>query len=99
MTVRLTSSSLAGTLWKLVAVGTARLASMLATMRAAAPRMRLRGSPSAAARLGRTGPAAGGRRRLRRAWRGRRGSAAGCRPPAPVAPWAAAVAAGRAGWR
>ena len=40
MTVRLTSSSLAGTSRKLVAVGTSRLASMLATMRAAAPRNR-----------------------------------------------------------
>src|SRR4051794_38744245 len=38
MTLRLTSSSLAGTSRKLVAVGTSRLASMLATMRAAAPR-------------------------------------------------------------
>src|SRR5690606_30342455 len=42
MTRRLTSSSLAGTSRKLVAVGTPRLASMLATMRAAAPRS---GSP------------------------------------------------------
>src|SRR5829696_8109131 len=42
MTRRLTSSSLAGTLRKLVAVGTSRLASMLVTMRAAAPRS---GSP------------------------------------------------------
>src|SRR5215204_4837073 len=42
MTLRLTSRSLAGTFRKLVAVGTSRLASMLATMRAAAPR---RGSP------------------------------------------------------
>src|SRR4051794_29998700 len=38
MTRRLTSSSLAGTSRKLVAVGTSRLASMLATIRAAAPR-------------------------------------------------------------
>src|SRR3954467_7280829 len=38
MTSRLTSSSLAGTSRKLVAVGTAGLASMLATMRAEAPR-------------------------------------------------------------
>src|SRR5262245_48843071 len=43
MTRRLTSSSLAGTSRKLVAVGTPRLASMFWTMRAAAP---LRGSPS-----------------------------------------------------
>ena len=38
MTLRLTSSSRAGTTRVLVAVGTARLASMLAAMRAAAPR-------------------------------------------------------------
>ena len=42
MTRRLTSSSLAGTSRKLVAVGTSRLASMLATMRAAAPAQRAR---------------------------------------------------------
>ncbi len=46
MTRRLTSSSLAGTPRTLVAVGTSRLASMLATMRAAAPR---RGTPSSSA--------------------------------------------------
>ena len=49
---RLTSSSLAGTVRTLVAVGTARLASMLATMRAAAPR-------SATASMG-AAPLAGG---------------------------------------
>src|SRR6478609_6779707 len=38
ITSRLTSSSLAGTSRKLVAVGTSRLASMLVTIRAAAPR-------------------------------------------------------------
>ncbi len=43
MTLRFTSRSLAGTCRKLVAVGTARLASMFATTRAAAPRS---GSPS-----------------------------------------------------
>ncbi len=43
MILRLTSSSLAGTWRKLVAVGTPRLASMFCTMRAAAPRI---GSPS-----------------------------------------------------
>ena len=42
MTLRLTSSSFAGTSRKLVAVGTARLASMLATIAAPAPRI---GSP------------------------------------------------------
>ena len=45
MTRRLTSSSLAGTSRKLVAVGTPRLASMFSTMRAATPRS---GSPSSA---------------------------------------------------
>ena len=48
MTRRLTSSSLAGTSRKLVAVGTPRLASMLATMRAAAPRMGFASSSTAA---------------------------------------------------
>ena len=43
MMARLTSSRRAGTSRKLVAVGTPRLASMLATMRAAAPRI---GSPN-----------------------------------------------------
>ena len=46
MTRRLTSRSLAGTSRKLVAVGTSRLAAMLATMRAPAPRM---GSPTTSA--------------------------------------------------
>src|SRR5262247_2544617 len=46
MILRLTSSSLAGTLRKLVAVGTPRLAVMFWTMRAAAPR---RGSPASPA--------------------------------------------------
>src|SRR5207302_11206051 len=47
--VRLTSSSLAGTWRTLVAVGTPRLASMLETMRAPAPRIGVAGavSPSA----------------------------------------------------
>ena len=68
MTRRLTSRSLAGTLRKLVAVGTSRLASMLATMRARGAADRL-----AHRRLGgvggRRGAAAGG-------GRGRRGGAA-----------------------
>ena len=42
--LRLASSSRAGTTRKLVAVGTSRLASMLATMRAAAPRKGTAGS-------------------------------------------------------
>ena len=40
MTIRLSTSSLAGTARTLVAVGTARLAVMLLTVRAAAPRSR-----------------------------------------------------------
>src|SRR5665213_1452296 len=44
MTVRLTSSSLAGTERTLVAVGTPREASMLATIRPAAPRRGVAGS-------------------------------------------------------
>src|SRR5438552_12394059 len=57
--LRLTSSSRAGTTRKLVAVGTARLASMLATIRAAAPRI---GWPATAgtAAAGLAGAAAGG---------------------------------------
>ena len=46
MMERLTSSSLAGTSRKLVAVGTSRLAAMLVAMSAAAPRS---GSPGSAA--------------------------------------------------
>ena len=46
MTLRLTSSSLAGTLRKLVAVGTARLRSMLAAIAAAAPFSAVPGSSS-----------------------------------------------------
>ena len=61
MTRRLTSSSLAGTSRKLVAVGTSRLASMLATMRAPAPADRAR-RPGSAAAAAAFGAAAGGRR-------------------------------------
>ena len=50
MIFRLTSSSLAGTLRKLVAVGTARLRSMLATISAPAPRMGLPTGAAAARR-------------------------------------------------
>ena len=53
MTRRLTSRSLAGTWRKLVAVGTPRLASMLATIRAPAPRS---GSPTGAAGAARPAP-------------------------------------------
>src|SRR6476659_331614 len=57
MIFRLTSSSLAGMLRKLVAVGTARLRSMLATMSAPAPRI---GFPTgSAAEVAAAGPAAG----------------------------------------
>src|SRR5829696_4863488 len=44
MTLRLTSSSLAGTLRKLVAVGTVRLRAMLAAIAAPAPRIGVPGS-------------------------------------------------------
>src|SRR5215207_1077312 len=58
MTLRLTSSSLAGTFRKLVAVGTARLRTMLAAIAAPAPRI---GSPSggSGATTGGAGAAAG----------------------------------------
>src|SRR5580693_4017847 len=46
MTIRLSASSLAGTARTLVAVGTARLAVMLVTVRAAAPRSLLTSVPS-----------------------------------------------------
>src|SRR6056297_3720399 len=46
ITLRLTSSSLAGTLRKLVAVGTVRLRSMLAAIAAPTPRIGLPGSSS-----------------------------------------------------
>src|SRR4051812_9298986 len=55
MTVRLSCSSLAGTARTDVAVGTSRLAAMLATTRAAAPRSGLVGAPS-----GGGGPAGSG---------------------------------------
>ena len=61
---RLTSSSRAGTVRTLVAVGTARLASMLATIRDAAPRNGTATSPPSAA------PSAHGRRRGRRGGQG-----------------------------
>src|SRR4051812_33866228 len=48
ITVRLSTSSFAGTARTLVAVGTARLASMLATTREAAPRSGRRSLPAAA---------------------------------------------------
>ena len=71
--MRLSISSLAGTARTLVAVGTARLASMLVTVRAAAPR-RMAGSTFACstgtgAAAGTTGAAAGGTAG-RRGWGG-----------------------------
>src|SRR5262245_22243621 len=61
MTRRLTSRSLAGTSRKLVAVGTARLRSMLATTAAPAPRIGSPGSGAVAAgSVAGTGAAAGG---------------------------------------
>ena len=80
---RLTSSSLAGTLRKLVAVGTSRLASMLATMRAAAPRIGLRPP----------GPRSVAARRLRLGDR-RGGAAGGCAAPALERPRAPAAGGG-----
>ena len=68
ITLRLTSSSLAGTLRKLVAVGTVRLASMLRAIAAPAPRIGLPGSSTGAAaarrgeRLERAGRRSAGRR-------------------------------------
>ena len=89
MTRRLTSSSLAGTLRKLVAVGTPRLRSMLATIMAPAPRMSWPASaawPAGAAGCGAAAAAGAG---------GRRGAAAaagaGARPgrsgSARAPPW------------
>src|SRR5262245_48656324 len=52
MTLRLISSSFAGTSRNEVAVGTERLASMLATMRAPTPRMGSPGGASSAAGAG-----------------------------------------------
>ncbi len=60
MILRLTSSSLAGTSRKLVAVGTARLRSMLATMAAPAPRIGSPRSPAGASGAGGAGAAAVG---------------------------------------
>ena len=58
---RLTSSSFAGISRKLVAVGTARLASMLVTIRAAAPLMATpSGSTAGGAALAGVGSAGGG---------------------------------------
>ncbi len=59
ITRRLISRSLAGTLRKLVAVGTARLRCMLATIMALAPRMRLPASSCGAAEPSAGGVAAG----------------------------------------
>src|SRR5688572_1663601 len=55
MTLRLTSSSLAGTLRKLVAVGTVRLRAMLAAIVALTPRMGVPGSSAAFAAAGLAG--------------------------------------------
>src|SRR5215207_673328 len=61
ITMRLSNSSLTGTDRTLVAVGTARLASMLATVRAAAPRrMTLSTSPGPALGAGGAGALAAG---------------------------------------
>ncbi len=52
ITMRLSMSSFAGTTRTLVAVGTARLRSMLAAVRAAAPRRRTSSAPEGAAAAG-----------------------------------------------
>src|SRR5579863_493603 len=57
ITIRLSTSSLAGTERTLVAVGTDRLAVMLVTVRAAAPRSLLTSAPGTAG--GAAGPGAG----------------------------------------
>src|SRR5438552_13512033 len=86
--LRLTSSSRAGTTRKLVAVGTARLASMLATIRAAAPRIGWLATAGTAA-AGLAGAAAG----LAAAAAGLAGAAAGSAVSAGAAPAVVAVAA------
>src|ERR1035437_4663525 len=59
MTIRLSTSSLAGTARTLVAVGTPRLAIMLVTVRAAAPRSLLTSAPGPAGGVCGAGVAAG----------------------------------------
>ena len=83
MTLRLTSSSLAGTLRKLVAVGTARLRSMLATIAAPAPRIGSPGSSTGVA-AGSAGAPRRGRRRGAGAAAGAAGGAAGGRSTVAV---------------
>src|SRR6478735_4806292 len=82
ITWRLISSNLAGTLRKLVAVGTSRLLAMLLAMARPAPRINLPGSGWAAGAGEVAGPAAGA------------GEAAG---PAGVVTAGAAAAAGAGG--
>ena len=60
MTILLSTSSLAGIARTLVAVGTARLAVMLVTVRAAAPRSLLTSVPSGGSGGGRAGDGAAG---------------------------------------
>ena len=89
MTMRLSISSLAGTARTLVAVGTARLAAMLAAVRAAAPRSRISAAPGTAGRQRRP---RGRQAVLARA--GRRSRPPRAVPPAPLA-WAGSLACRR----
>ena len=65
MTIRLSTSSLAGTARTLVAVGTVRLASMLVTTRAAAPLSRTGSGAPGFGAASRAGALAGGTSRER----------------------------------
>src|SRR5580704_12629350 len=91
MTIRLSASSLAGIARTLVAVGTARLAVMLVTVRAAAPRSLLTSVPSGGvggegrAEVGGEGRAGGGGGRAR-GRRGRRGRGGALEPDARLRP-------------
>ena len=103
ITIRLSTRSLAGTERTLVAVGTARLAVMLVTVRAAAPRSLLTSAPGGGRGRGlRRGSGLGqarGRGGLRRMTAGERPAEALAGAPRPVMPVmrdGAAPAAGRA---
>ena len=87
---RFTSSRRAGTVRTLVAVGTPRLASMLATIREAAPR-RMTGSSDAAAGSARGAPVAWPRRGRRR----RPGRGVGAATTGAATLWGAGTGAAR----
>src|ERR1700761_5784834 len=90
MTIRLSISSLAGISRTLVAVGTARLAVMLMTVRAAAPRSLLTSVPSGSGGWGAAGAGAG----AGAAAGGAGGAAGACLAGAA---WSAPAGAGAAG--